>query len=108
MAETLSDAAGDRPVVGVAAAEFRAAIASPSPARLPAAPDKPSGCAVTNDTDPPSRQASDPAAGSFDKLISLTDRKERLWRSDSCASLNHKRASCTEKNQRDIQVVTIF
>src|ERR1700722_17575532 len=108
IADTISDAAGDRPVVGVAAAAFRAAIASPSPARLPAAPDNPSGCAVTNDTDPPPRQASDPSAGFFDELLRLTHRKERLLRSDSCASLNHRCASRAEKIQRDIQLLTIF
>jgi len=38
----------------------------------------------------------------------LTNRKERLIRSDSFAILNHRCATCAEKNQRDIPPVAIF
>jgi hypothetical protein len=44
----------------------------------------------------------------LDELIKLTNRKERVLRSDSCAILNHGCASCAEKNQRDIQLAAIF
>jgi hypothetical protein len=50
IADTRSEAAGAKLVVGAAAAELRATIESPIPDRLLAAPDNTSGFVVTKDT----------------------------------------------------------